>query len=128
MVLIGGGTNWNKIRIGDRVPIATIKDGASVQFQYIDVGTNIDCRAFTASDGRFRISMNLERSWVQSDAPSATTAENSVGVQYRQPTIRSFRADTNVLLREGQTIETDFATDPVSGKVVKLEVTLSVVK
>jgi hypothetical protein len=128
MVLVGGDTNWSKMRIGDRVPVATGKEGGGIQFQYIDVGTNIDCRAFSASDGRFRLYMNLEKSWVQSDVPAATTKDNSVEVQFHQPTIRSFRTDTNVLLREGQAVETDFATDPVSGRVVRLEVTMNVMK
>ncbi len=128
MVLVGGDTNWSKMRIGDRVPVASGKEGGGVQFQYLDVGTNIDCRAFSASGGRFRFYMNLERSWVQSDVPAAAAKDNSVEVQFHLPTIRSFRADTNVLLREGQAVEIDFATDPVSGKVVKLEVSMNVVK
>ena len=128
MVLVGGDTNWSKMRIGDRVPVASGKEGGGIQFQYLDVGTNIDCRAFSASGGRFRLYLNLERSWVQSDVPMATAKDNSVEVQFHLPTIRSFRADTNVLLREGQAVEIDFATDPVSGKVVKLEVSMNVVK
>jgi hypothetical protein len=124
LVLVGGDTNWSKMRIGDRVPVLVAKD----QFQYLDVGTNIDCRAFAATDGRFRLAMNLERSWVQSEVPLPATKDAAVEVQFHEPTIRSFRTDTNVLLREGQTIEIDFATDPVSGKVIKLEVTLNVAK
>jgi hypothetical protein len=121
--------NWSKIRIGDRLPVATGKEGGSVQFQYLDVGTNIDCRAFAASEGRFRLSLNLERSWVQADVPSTTAKEaNSVEIQFHQPTLRAFRSETNATFRDGQTMETNFATDPVSGKVIKLEITMNVVK
>lgn len=123
-VLVGGEPNWSKIRMGDRVPVAVAKD----QFQYLDVGTNVDCRAYAASEGRFRLVMALERSWVQSDVPMASGKDASVEVQFHQPTIRSFRSDTNVILREGQTVETDFATDPVSGRVIKLEVTMNTLK
>ena len=85
VVLVGGDTNWSKMRIGDRVPVATGKDGAGVQFQYLDVGTNIDCRAFNTIDGRFRLYMNLERSWVQSDVPMTSGKDASVEVQFHQP-------------------------------------------
>lgn len=129
LVVASNDYNWSKVRMGDRVPVATGKEGGGIQFQYIDVGTNIDCRASTAPDGRFRLAMNLERSWVQSDV-STTTAKDptSVEVQFHQPTIRSFRADNSVLLQDGQTVETNFATDPVSGRVIRLNITLNVVK
>lgn len=130
LVLVGGDTNWSKIRMGDRVPIATGKDtGGGIQFQYIDVGTNIDCRAFAASEGRFRLLMNLERSWVQSDmADPAAKVMASADKEFHEPTIRQFRTDSSVILRDGQTIETNFATDPTSGKVIKLEVSMTVLK
>ena len=121
--------NWSKIRMGDRMPVATGKDGGGVQFQYLDIGTNIDCRAFAATDGRFRLYMNLERSWVQSDTQLATAKEpSSIEIEFHQPTLRQFRSELNLALRDGQTIETNFATDPVSGKIIKLEITMNVMK
>ncbi len=129
------GRYTTKVRIGDRVPVATGDDKGTVQFQYIDVGTSIDCRATVLPGGRYRLSMNLDRSWVQSNtdlrdvsAAAAPDSGNPAERQFHQPTIRQFRTDTNVVLRDGQTIETNFATDPVSGKVVRLEVTATTVK
>jgi hypothetical protein len=132
-VLVLAGTdrdfNWSKIRMGDRVPVVTGREGGAIQFQYIDVGTNIDCRAFVMSGGRFRLATSLERSSVQSDIPVATAKEiTSVESQFHEPTIRQFRSDTNVTLRDGQTLETNFATDPTTGKVIKLEITANVLK
>jgi hypothetical protein len=129
LVIVGGDTNSSKLRMGDRVPIATSNGGKSVEFQYVDVGTSIDCRAFTAAEGRYRLTMNLDRSWVQSDVPIAATADGSSGVvQVHQPSIRQFRTDTSTILRDGQTVETNFATDPVSGKVIKVEISINVIK
>jgi hypothetical protein len=115
------------IRMGSRVPVAT---GTSpTQFQYVDVGTNIDCEAISTSDGRYRLYLKIERSWPQlegsSDAKSSSTSSES---RVQQPIIRQFRSDNEVVLRDGQTLETDFATDPVTGKVIRIEVSLNVVK
>ena len=91
---------------------------------------------FTEYDGEKKIKslpMSLERSWVEGDVfvpvqkPAAPTNDPAVG-QFTQPIIRQFRSENNVTMRDGQTIETNFATDPVSEKVIKLEVTINVLK
>src|SRR5437016_4809899 len=46
----------------------------------------------------------------------------------QEPIIRNFRSELDLKLREGQTLETAMATDPISGKVMKVEVSLSAVK
>ncbi len=120
-----------KIRMGSRVPVYI--GGEHGSMQYLDIGTNIDCRASVTQDGRYRLSMSLERSWVEGDVfvpvqkPAAPMNDPAVG-QFAQPIIRQFRSENNVTMRDGQTIETNFATDPVSGKVIKLEVSINIVK
>jgi hypothetical protein len=42
--------------------------------------------------------------------------------------IQSFRSQVNLLLRDGQTMQATVASDPVTGHVLKLEVTLNVIK
>ena len=118
------------------VPVATGGEkGGTYQFQYIDVGTSVDCRASLAPDGRYRLSLMMERSWVEGERAVGDgqgrsyppESEAKVG-DFREPIIRQFRSDSDVIIRDGQTLETNFATDPVSGKVVRLEVTLEVPK
>jgi len=123
---------WSKIRMGSRVPVATGgSKGGGLDFQYIDVGTNIDCSASALTGDRYRLSLMMERSWPEtdniSDPRTATNSEARAG-DFLKPVIRQFRSDSSVILREGQTLETNFATDPVTGKVIKLEVSLSLVK
>jgi len=55
------------------------------------------------------------------------SSQSSSG-QFPEPVIRQFRSDLSLILRDGQTVESTFATDPLSGKVFKVEVTLSVLK
>jgi hypothetical protein len=44
------------------------------------------------------------------------------------PTFRSFRSSNVVVLKDGQSTEFAAATDKISGEVVKVDVTLTVVK
>ncbi|MFN8095044.1 MAG: hypothetical protein U0599_22980 [Vicinamibacteria bacterium] len=44
------------------------------------------------------------------------------------PLFRRFETHVNPLLRDGQTIQTIASTDPVTGEVVKIDVTLNVLK
>jgi hypothetical protein len=120
---------WDKLRIGSRIPVYT----GNNQMQYQDVGTNIDARSAYAADGHLLLQLDLERSWVEgdvsvpitkSDAASSDTASG----HFREPIIRSFRSEFYLKLREGQPVESTVATDPISGKVVKVEISFTVVK
>jgi len=126
----GPASPWTKVRMGSRVPVYVGKDGG---MQYIDVGTNIDARGFAGEDGRFDISLNLERSWVEGDVavpverPNALTGEGHTG-QFREPVIRQFKTELVLTMKDGQTIQSTLATDPLSGKVLTINLTMNVVK
>ena len=114
-----------KIRVGSRIPVYTGGEHASIT--YMDVGTNIDCRAETVAEGQYRIFLNLERSWVEGDV--TVIVEKATPPQgFREPVVRQYRTELSPILKDGQSIETSLATDPLSGKVVKLEVSVSLVK
>lgn len=120
--------NGTKLRIGSRVPVTT----GGGQMQYIDVGTNLDCRAVRHDDGHFVVQLSLERSWVEGDVPvsmekASDRAENAAST-FKEPVIRDVRTDLDLSMRDGQTIESTMATDPLSGRVVRIEVTLNVLK
>jgi len=108
---------WVKLRVGNRVPVYTGGDKGS--FTYLDVGTSIDSRAAHTPEGYFLLYLNLERS----SAEGSTLAGS-----FQQPIIRSFKSELDLKLREAQVMESTMATDPISGKVLKVEVSLSVVK
>lgn len=124
------GYQFTKMRIGTKVPVYAGKDSG---MQYIDVGTNIDCRAAHADVGGFRVELVVERSWVESDVlipvvkPAAEDKSEFAG-QFKQPIIRQFKTEMEISLRDGQTTESTVATDPLSGKVLKIDVSLSVLK
>jgi len=126
----GSGSPWTKLRTGSRLPVYTGKDSG---MQYLDVGTNIDSRALSANDGRFDVTLNLERSWVEGDVlvpmerASAQTGEAHAG-PFREPIIRQFKTELTLAMRDGQTTQSTLATDPLSGKVLSITVTINVAK
>lgn len=117
-----------KLRVGSRIPVLAGKDG---QFQYVDIGTNLDCRAEHLEDGRYGLKLSLERSWVQAEVKLG--ADQAVGTsggggEFSQPVIGGYRTDSYLIARDGQTVETMVATDPLNGKQLKIELTLSAPK
>jgi len=126
----GPASPWTKVRMGSRVPVYVGKDGG---MQYLDVGTNIDARGFAGEDGRFDLSLNLERSWVEGDVfvplqkPTAAAGDPIIG-QFREPVIRQFKTELALTMKDGQSIQSTLATDPLSGKVLAINVSMNVVK
>lgn len=114
-----------KIRVGSRVPVYTGGEHGSVT--YMDVGTNIDCRAEAVAEGQYRVYLNLERSWVEGDVLVAVEKANPPQA-FHEPVVRQYKTELSPVLKDGQSVETSLATDPLSGKVVKLEVSISPVK
>jgi hypothetical protein len=120
------------LRMGLRVPVATgSRPGADapVQWQYVDMGTNLDGWAEKTSDGRFVLRLGVEKSSAYS--PGSGEKPASVAgreVNNAQPVIQSFRTQIHLVMRDGQTIQSTVSTDPVTGHVLKVDVTLNVVK
>ena len=122
-------TGWVKFRIGSRVPVYVGKD----QMQYIDMGTNVDARSAYMADGHVLLQLTLERSWVEGEVSvpvtkSEASSSDTAGGHFQEPIIRGFKSELDMKLREGQPIESTMATDPISGKVVKVEVSFTTVK
>jgi hypothetical protein len=121
------------VRMGLRVPVETgvATEGASKQYQYQDIGTNLDGRADTIEDGRFNLRLSVEKSSVYTpgatDKAAGTPAGNPM-IMTGHVIIQTFRSQVNLLLRDGQTMQATVASDPITGHVLKVEVTLNVIK
>jgi hypothetical protein len=125
-----GGVEFAKIRIGNRVPLYTGKENG---LQYIDVGTNLDFRADRLDAAKFGVRVSVERSWVYGDVmiPVEKAVDAQMGGssgQFKEPVIGQYKTDVNLILQDGQTVESTVATDPLSGRLMKIELTLTVVK
>jgi hypothetical protein len=112
-----------RLRMGVQVPIQSTSGNVNAipTIQYRDVGNNIDVNANELEDGRFKLSCNFEQS-------SLSSADAAGGGTNLAPVLRNFRSEANLTMRDGQTVQYTAATDPVSGEVLKIDVTLTVVK
>jgi hypothetical protein len=115
------------LRMGVDVPVATSGAAAST-FNYRSVGTNIDCGASfdEATPGIFQIGLTVSDSSLSLDSgrkPAAAT-----GIAPDMPSFRNFNSSFTALLRDGQTMQYTSATDPVTGELMKIDVTLALMK
>jgi len=120
-----------QLRMGASVPIPSIivppgPGGAAPApgpVQYRDIGTNIDCSARTLEEGVFQLRLNVEDTSVYTNAQDTGTP--TIG---QMPVFRTFRSTNTLVLRDGQSREFTAAADRVNGEVIRIAVTLKVVK
>jgi general secretion pathway protein D len=105
------------LKIGDRVPIASgsfqsgFGGSVNTQFQYLDVGVNIDITPYVHAGGEVTLKMSLEVSTV--------TGEQNIG-GFNQPTIGQRRIEHEARLKDGEVnliagILTDSETRSIGG-------------
>jgi len=89
---------------------------------YRSVGTVISCRASNGESGQYEIVLSVDDNAVlPRDAASSNSGPDL-------PVFRAFRARNTIVLRDGQTRTFTAAADRVSGEMVRVEVTLHVLK
>jgi hypothetical protein len=120
------------LRMGAKVPVPAVTaptgDAAGaagsppVSVNYQDIGTNIDCTAKVVDEG-FELRMSVSDTSVYANIQDKATP--TVG---NMPVFRSFQSTNTLVLRDGQSREFTAATDRVSGEVIRIAVTLKVVK
>ena len=118
----------SQLQMGFRVPYKAKQD--EVQFQ--DVGTRIDCSAILPDQqGGFMVQLGVDHNAVYSPSRGSDKAADwHPGEPLADdPVFGGIRANLTALrIHDGQTVEAMTATDPVSGHIWKVEVTLNVVK
>ena len=117
------------VRMTFHVPVATSSDAGAKHVGQYPLTTNLDGRAEKTDDGRFLLRLTLEKSSIY--LAGANQKPASLGgseVSANDPVQQEFRTNVNLLVRDGQTIQSTVATDPVSGHVLKIDVTVNVIK
>jgi hypothetical protein len=124
------------LRMGVDVPITQAvfagpsTDGKSAppmsSYSYRSVGTNIDCSATydEAAAGLFQLTLTVSDSSVGLDTPKRAGG----GIAPDVPSFRNFNSSFTALLRDGQTTQYTSATDPVTGELMKIDVTVNLMK
>jgi len=123
--------DFTKLRLSTPVRIPQ----GSNNYRVIDLATNLDCRAVRYDDGRFLVQLSAERFWVEEETVNAgrmpsVSVQNSPNPddQTKQAVVRNVRIDVYLLMRDGQTVETVAATDPITGRVFRIDATLNILK
>lgn len=132
VVAPGGGLTRTRMGVDTPVPVTSSEGGKpTTSIQYRNVGTNIDCSAKDWGEGRFLLIIGVENSSAlalekgpSSDNPGPPPDSRLTGV----PLFRRFDSNLNVIMRDGQSVQTVASTDPVTGDVVKIDVTMNVVR
>ena len=118
------------LRMGVDVPVVqTVFKGGEgspqSSYNYRSVGTNIDCTARTIEGGLFKLDLAVSDTAVfVPEKEGAANPSRLAGV----PAFRSFTSTFNLMLKDGQTGQHTSATDPVSGEVLRIDVTVNVLK
>ena len=116
------------LRMGGEIPIPTSVGGtepAVVGFNYRSVGTNIDCWATALDEGRYNVNIGLEDSSVYSADQEVKGLSKSASAM---PSFNTFKVNETVILKDGESSQFTSATDKISGQVIKVDVTLTVLK
>jgi hypothetical protein len=102
------------------VPSTTVTDGKTVPtYSYKNLGTNINVSGRPVDDSKYNIQVGVQDS--QLGAPQ--TIAGSTVARYL-----TFRSNNRLTMRDGQTVQYAVATDTITGQVVKLDVTMNVLK
>jgi hypothetical protein len=122
-----------QLRMGARVPVPSIvapkpnpagpAGPMPGPVNYQEIGTNIDCSARTLDEGGFQLRITVEDTSVYTNIQDSTTPTVE-----QMPVFRTFRSTNTLVLRDGQSRDFNAAADRVSGEVVRIGVTLKVVR
>jgi hypothetical protein len=111
------------LRMGIDVPISSTPMPG---YSYRSVGTNIDCIANPAPGDAYKLNITVEDSSIHLDPKPADSATGAVASD--APAFRTFKSSFGLVLRDGQSGQFTSAVDPISGEVLKIDVTLNVLK
>jgi len=127
-LLVNAGDRDNRVTLRMDVALPVTGVGANGPTITVhDIGTNMDCTASPTDDGRFRIGLAVNHSSVyETDQKhlQATIPRPGDSAQL----VRSFTSSFSLLLRDRETSQSIAATDPVTGEVMRIDVTLTVIK
>lgn len=121
-----------RLRIGADAPYSSTRATAKpspdgqpasppVSFMYRTVGTAIDCTPTASGDGRFRIDLTISHDSISYAGDGAPSPQGA-------PVFPTFSATNALVLKDGETGQLAVAADPLTGDVIRVDVTLSVVK
>ncbi len=115
---------WSTLKIGTRVPVATgsyrnstTEALVNTQFQYLDVGTSIDCEVNEQGED-----LSLD---VRSDFSNLSSAEEQHSAQ---PIIRQIKINGRTITSPGKSVVIGAVDDPTSNRQYQVEAVVTKLK
>ena len=121
-----------RLRIGADAPYSATRSGAKpspdgqpasppVSYMYRTVGTAIDCTPIASGDGRFRVDLTISHDAISYSGDATPSPQGA-------PVFPTFSATNTLVLKDGETGQLTVASDPLTGDVIRVDVTLTLVK
>ena len=135
-VALNSNDPTSEINMGAKVPTPTsivkdiVKDAAAIpSYSYNQVGVSIRCSVKPLDNGVFSVVINVADSSIfMNPASGPAPTVDSTPFLSGAPVFKNFSINSILLLKDGQTSQLTSAADPTSGDVVKVDVTLTVIK
>lgn len=132
-----GPAQRTRLRMGTDVPVIQTVFGAppegkspapQTSYTYRNVGTSIDCTATydQSISGVFNLALTVADSSIGLEAGQKKSGPSAIADNI--PAFRNFNSEFTAVLKDGQTMQYTSATDPVTGEVTKIDVTVNVMK
>jgi hypothetical protein len=117
--MVANSGPWSSLKIGTRVPVATgsTGSGSPTQFQYLDVGTNLDCEVNEQGED-----LSLD---VRSEFTNLSGAEEQ---HSPQPIIRQIQINGRTITSPGKSALIGAVDDPTSNRQYQLEAVVTKLK
>ena len=121
-----------RLRIGADAPYSSTRTTAKpapdglpapppLSFSYRTVGTAIDCTPNASGDGRFRLDLTISHDSISYSGEGTPSPQGA-------PVFPTFSATNTLVLKDGETGQLTVAADPITGDVIRVDVTLTVLK
>ena len=121
-----------RLRIGADAPYSSTRaatkpspDGQPasppMSFSYRTVGTAIDCTPTASGDGRYRLDLTISHDSISYSGEGTPSPQGA-------PVFPTFSATNTLVLKDGETGQLTVAADPITGDVIRVDVTLTLVK
>ena len=126
-MLLSSDGSFAELKMGLMVPLQYEKEDMHGNVVFKDVVTKVSCNARALSGGRFALEGRFDQDSVYSPEGADAESQAHANAAFRPPVVRRFGSRTTLVLRDGQTAQHS-ATDPLTGEVLEVDVTLHVVK
>jgi type II/III secretion system protein len=117
---IGADAPYSQTRVTAKPPDGQTQS-PPVSFSYRTIGTAIDCMPTATGDGRYRLELTISHDSISFSTGTASLPQEA-------PVFPTFSVTNTLVLKDGETGQLTAAADPVTGEVMRVDVTLTLLK